>query len=149
LGAHGRSGTISIIPGDEKLYQRQIETTDEGIDALVYELYGLTEEEIAIVKGARSLRIPNAPITPNEGSVIFGFQPLQRCDRGRRGRTKTWHFPCATGHQATNRCLVPVSARRASARVIARSVHVGRLWRDCRVRDGVGRAKMRPYPALT
>ena len=32
--------------------QRQIEATDEEIDALVYESYGLTEEEIAIVEEA-------------------------------------------------------------------------------------------------
>ena len=30
---------------------RQIEATDKEIDALVYELYGLTHEEIAIVEG--------------------------------------------------------------------------------------------------
>ena len=34
-----------------ELYQCQIEATDPEIDALVYELYGLTEEEIAIVEG--------------------------------------------------------------------------------------------------
>ena len=33
--------------------QRQIEATDAEIDRLVYELYGLTKEEIAIVEGAR------------------------------------------------------------------------------------------------
>jgi hypothetical protein len=32
--------------------QRQIETTDREIDALVYELYGLTPEEIATVEAA-------------------------------------------------------------------------------------------------
>ena len=31
---------------------RQIEATDAAIDKLVYELYGLTEEEIKIVEGA-------------------------------------------------------------------------------------------------
>ena len=31
---------------------RQIEHTDAEIDRLVYELYGLTEEEIMIVEGA-------------------------------------------------------------------------------------------------
>jgi hypothetical protein len=31
--------------------QRQIEAADKQIDALVYELYGLTEEEIRIVEG--------------------------------------------------------------------------------------------------
>ena len=37
-------------PADMKLYQRQIEATDREIDALVYELYGLTEEEIATME---------------------------------------------------------------------------------------------------
>ena len=41
----------TTIPAGNDLYQRQIEATDEDIDALVYELYGLTEEEIAIVEG--------------------------------------------------------------------------------------------------
>jgi len=40
----------ATIPADKKRYQRQIEATDAAIDALVYELYGLTEEEIAIVE---------------------------------------------------------------------------------------------------
>ena len=31
--------------------QRQIDATDRQIDQLVYELYGLTEEEIKIVEG--------------------------------------------------------------------------------------------------
>ncbi len=29
---------------------RQIETTDEAIDRLVYQLYGLTEDEVKIVE---------------------------------------------------------------------------------------------------
>ena len=32
--------------------QRQIDATDAEIDRLVYDLYGLTAEEIAIVEGA-------------------------------------------------------------------------------------------------
>jgi hypothetical protein len=32
--------------------ERQIEATDREIDRLVYELYGLTEEEIALVEEA-------------------------------------------------------------------------------------------------
>jgi type II restriction/modification system DNA methylase subunit YeeA len=31
--------------------EREINVTDEQIDALVYELYGLTEEEIKVVEG--------------------------------------------------------------------------------------------------
>jgi hypothetical protein len=34
----------------EDAIQRQIEATDRQIDALVYELYGLTEQEIGIVE---------------------------------------------------------------------------------------------------
>jgi hypothetical protein len=44
----------ATIPADKKLYQRQIQATDRAIDALVYELYGLTEEEIAIVEGGQA-----------------------------------------------------------------------------------------------
>ena len=36
---------------EKNLIERQIEATDKQIDALVYELYGLTEEEIRIVEG--------------------------------------------------------------------------------------------------
>jgi len=36
---------------DQELYQRQIDATDREIDKLVYELYGLTDEEIKIVEG--------------------------------------------------------------------------------------------------
>lgn len=35
---------------EKNLLRRQIEATDRQIDRLVYELYGLTEEEIAIVE---------------------------------------------------------------------------------------------------
>jgi hypothetical protein len=38
---------------EQTLIQRQIDATDREIDKLVYELYGLTPEEIAIVEGAR------------------------------------------------------------------------------------------------
>lgn len=39
---------------DKEVLQRQIDATDRQIDKLVYELYGLTEEEIAIVEEATS-----------------------------------------------------------------------------------------------
>jgi hypothetical protein len=44
----------SKIPQEREVLQRQIETTDNQIDRLVYELYGLTDEEIEIVE--QSLR---------------------------------------------------------------------------------------------
>jgi len=39
------------IAHEQTALQRQIEATDRQIDALVYELYGLTAEEIKIVEG--------------------------------------------------------------------------------------------------
>jgi len=41
-------------PDDKTKLQRQIDATDREIDRLVYDLYGLTEEEIGIVEGAAS-----------------------------------------------------------------------------------------------
>ena len=38
-------------PQEKTSLQRQIEATDKQIDQLVYQLYGLTEEEIKIVEG--------------------------------------------------------------------------------------------------
>jgi hypothetical protein len=37
-------------PQDKELIKRQLEATDKQIDALVYELYGLTEDEIRIIE---------------------------------------------------------------------------------------------------
>ncbi|NLF11039.1 MAG: hypothetical protein GX597_04555 [Anaerolineaceae bacterium] len=42
----------ATIPAEQRLYQRQIEAIDRQIDGLVYELYDLSAEEIAIVEGA-------------------------------------------------------------------------------------------------
>jgi len=39
-------------PNDKTRLEREIEATDRQIDQLVYELYGLTEEEIKIVEEA-------------------------------------------------------------------------------------------------
>ena len=50
LGLHRRLGEARL-PQEKEIVQRQITATDEQIDALVYELYGLTEEEIKIVEG--------------------------------------------------------------------------------------------------
>jgi hypothetical protein len=36
---------------EKEVIQRQIEATDREIDRLVYELYGLTENEIKLVEG--------------------------------------------------------------------------------------------------
>ena len=36
---------------DKGLYERQIKIVDAQIDGLVYDLYGLTEEEVRVVEG--------------------------------------------------------------------------------------------------
>jgi hypothetical protein len=38
-------------PHEQESIQRQIAATDKQIDALVYELYGLTEKEVRTVEG--------------------------------------------------------------------------------------------------
>lgn len=38
-------------PWDKELIQRQIDATDKQTDKLVYELYGLSEDEIRIIEG--------------------------------------------------------------------------------------------------
>ena len=45
--------TATKSQSDRDLYQRQIDATDREIDKLVYGLYGLTEEEIALVESNR------------------------------------------------------------------------------------------------
>jgi len=40
------------VEQEQTVLRRQIAITDRQIDALVYELYGLTEDEIAIVEGS-------------------------------------------------------------------------------------------------
>ena len=39
------------VPPDKTVLQAQIDATDRQIDRLVYDLYGLTAEEIRIVEG--------------------------------------------------------------------------------------------------
>jgi len=48
LELHRRSART---PQEQEMLRREIESTDKAIDSLVYELYGLTEEETKIVEG--------------------------------------------------------------------------------------------------
>ncbi len=50
LALHNRLAEART-PQAKSVHQQQIEVTDRAIDALVYELYGLTEEEIAVAEG--------------------------------------------------------------------------------------------------
>jgi len=52
LELHRRKAALHDTPTEElRELEREIERTDGEIDALVYRLYGLTEEEIAVVEG--------------------------------------------------------------------------------------------------
>lgn len=51
LQLHKEQAAARREASDRAPYQRQIEATDQEIDKLVYELYGLTQEEIKIVEG--------------------------------------------------------------------------------------------------
>ena len=56
------------------MLQRQIEATDRQIDQLVYELYGLTEEEIAIVEGRRTIAVTALPGPAICGKVVLWIE---------------------------------------------------------------------------
>jgi hypothetical protein len=43
-------GPAAKTDHDKTVLRRQIDTTDKKIDQLVYELYGLTDDEIKIVE---------------------------------------------------------------------------------------------------
>ena len=51
--AQGRREFIDPLVHEKSLIQRQIDTTGKQIDRLVYELYGLTDDEIRIVEEGR------------------------------------------------------------------------------------------------
>lgn len=44
---------FNVYKSEINALQAEIDATDKTIDQMVYELYGLTEEEIAIVEGVR------------------------------------------------------------------------------------------------
>ena len=56
LSSHATEGltpqlrTTAITDGTKKAIQQKIDLVDKQIDKLVYELYGLTEEEIQLVE---------------------------------------------------------------------------------------------------
>ena len=57
LGLHGQLAKAKV-PADRAGLQDQIAATDRQIDRLVYDLYGLTEDEIRIVEGATTAAPP-------------------------------------------------------------------------------------------
>ena len=47
---HISRGQSPRTPQEQEMVKREIESTNKAIDKLVYELYGLSEEEIRIVE---------------------------------------------------------------------------------------------------
>ena len=45
-----KSLALAQSPVEKEWLEKQIKSTDEGIDTLVYDLYGLNQEEIRIVE---------------------------------------------------------------------------------------------------
>ena len=41
----------ACTPQDKERVKREVESTDRQIDRLVYELYGLTDDEVKVVEG--------------------------------------------------------------------------------------------------
>jgi hypothetical protein len=50
-GSDHSNVSVLGISSDKTATDRQIAATDKQVDALVYELYGLTEDEVKIVEG--------------------------------------------------------------------------------------------------
>jgi hypothetical protein len=48
-----RKLAAASVPAERDPYRRQVAAADRQIDALVYELYGLTAEEIRLVEGEK------------------------------------------------------------------------------------------------
>ena len=56
---------------DKELYERQIKIVDAQIDRLVYDLYGLTEEEIKVVEGTFKMSALREKIFERESEGIL------------------------------------------------------------------------------
>jgi len=52
-GVPAGNGNECSTPHEQESLQRQITATDKAIDALVYELLGLTKEEVRIAEGEK------------------------------------------------------------------------------------------------
>ena len=56
---------------DKELYERQIKVVDAQIGRLVYDLYGLTEEEVKVVEGAFKMSALREKIFERESEGIL------------------------------------------------------------------------------
>jgi hypothetical protein len=54
LGLNGEKHSGKLAPSELDRVEREVGATDAEIDELVYEFYGITEEERAVFEGERS-----------------------------------------------------------------------------------------------
>ena len=80
LDLHKRLSAANT-PSDKEQLQRQIDSTDREIDRLVYDLYGLTEDEIKIVEAASVASSSKVKENDGHGSET---EPTDRSGTGRR-----------------------------------------------------------------
>ncbi len=73
--------SAAAYPDDKTRFQRQIGVTDQEIDRLVYDLYGLTEEEIKIVESAA---VASTSKVKENDSHESETEPNDRSRSGRR-----------------------------------------------------------------
>ena len=59
LGLH-KSLALAQSPVEKERLENQIKSTDDGIDKLVYDLYGLNQEEIRIVESSSDVALSGA-----------------------------------------------------------------------------------------
>jgi hypothetical protein len=59
-GLHEQLGSAKT-PNERTMLERQVEAVDGQIDGLVYELYGLSEEEVRVVEGKPKNRCQPVP----------------------------------------------------------------------------------------
>jgi len=75
-----RKLSTSKTPQEKTAFEREIAAIDEQIDRLVYDLYGLTEDEIKIVEGTAALQAPPGEPTealakPKRGKTAYAAAP--------------------------------------------------------------------------
>ena len=78
-------------PADKVRLQRQIAATDQQIDRLVYDLYGLTEDEINIVEAASVASSSKVKENDDYGSAVESADrsPASRSAHGRSAASRT------------------------------------------------------------
>jgi hypothetical protein len=66
--------TEAKVPSNREVLRRQIEATDQEMDGLVYDLYGLTEEEVKIIEATSVVASSKTDIKDDDSAQSFPSQ---------------------------------------------------------------------------